>query len=195
MVKNTIGGSRHKGQARKFVNPTNKASTRLRMAEDEAEVYAQVVKPLGNGMCHVATLQGLKLLCIIRGKFRGRGKRDNTIKTGSWILVGMREWEAKKTGTDLNTCDLLEVYSDMDKDKLKNTVPLNWKPFIDNDSTYTSGDQNDQDELVNFSNEDQEEYKKLIEEQLDKTSTKTNMIQFTPAASIGEEEEINIDDI
>ena len=51
MVKNTTGGSKHKGMARKLVNaPVN---DKIRLPEDECECYGKVIKMLGNGMCHV----------------------------------------------------------------------------------------------------------------------------------------------
>ena len=34
-----------------------------------------------------------KRLCHIRGKFRGRGKRDNLVTRNAYILVGKRDWE------------------------------------------------------------------------------------------------------
>jgi translation initiation factor 1A len=95
MVKNTTGGSKTKGQARKFVNSVKQTSN-LRISNDECEVYAQVTKMLGNGMCHVLCIDQQTRLCHIRGKFRGRGKRDNFIGNNSWILVGLREWELEK---------------------------------------------------------------------------------------------------
>ena len=92
MVKNTTGGNKSKSKASKsFVKPTN---TYLRTSECELELYAQVDRVLGNGMCHVLCANdGLTRLCHIRGKFRGRGKGDNIVKNGSWLLVGLREWE------------------------------------------------------------------------------------------------------
>ena len=42
MVKNTTGGSKTKGQARKFVTAAPKNI--LRISQDELEVYAQVTK-------------------------------------------------------------------------------------------------------------------------------------------------------
>jgi initiation factor 1A len=188
MVKNTTGGNKQKGQARKFINA--RPSNKIRISMDEAEIYGQVTKLLGNGMCHINTLDGTKMLCIIRGKFRGRGKRDNILKTGTWILVGVREWEEKKDATSslLNKCDLLEVYSDLDKEKLKSSVNLNWRPFIDNDATNHFTDKEDED-LFQFSNEEQEEYKKIMEEQVG------TAVKVTLQLSAVEEEEINIDDI
>ena len=133
MVKNTTGGSKTKGQARKFATP--KQTNMLRVSQDECEIYAQVTKLLGNGMCHVLCMDTITRLCHIRGKFRGRGKRDNLIGNGTWLLVGLREWElGKELGDKLSNCDLLEVYSSFDKDKLKNTLSINWAPFIANDN-------------------------------------------------------------
>ena len=195
MVKNTTGGNKHKSQGRKFVNA--KPSQRLRISEDEAEVYAQVTKMLGNGMCYVTTIDNRKLLCIIRGKFRGRGKRDNVIKNGSWILVGLREWEEIKEGDNkaLNKCDLLEVYSDFDKDKLKTNVHINWKPFIENDCSISFTDA-EQEDIFTFTNENQEEYKKLIEGQI-ASDGKKQVIQLNTIdeQTEHEDDDINIDDI
>jgi hypothetical protein len=41
------------------------------------------------------------------------------LKPGSWVLVGIRDWETK---TDrMEKCDLMEVYSESDKTKLMDT--------------------------------------------------------------------------
>ena len=98
-------------------------SKQLRVATDEAERYAVVSKMLGNGMCYVRLLSGgngtaADMLCIIRNKFKGRGKRDNILDSGSWVLVGMREWASKQ-----DTCDLLEVYNDGERDRLLKHEP------------------------------------------------------------------------
>lgn len=116
MVKNNAGGNKGKGLARKHVNAAKGgASKQLRVATDEAEKYAVVSKMLGNGMCYVRLLDGSTgdRLCIIRNKFKGRGKRDNILDTGSWVLVGLREWSSKQ-----DTCDLLEVYNAAERDRL-----------------------------------------------------------------------------
>ena len=79
MVKNTTGGSKHKGMARKLVNAP--VSNKIRFSEDEDECYAKVVKMLGNGMCHVNLLHKdvmhNNVVCHIRGKFRSRNKKAN----------------------------------------------------------------------------------------------------------------------
>ncbi len=121
MVKNDAGGNKGKGLARKHVNAAKAgASKQLRVATDEAEKYAIVSKMLGNGMCYVRLLDGTTgdRLCIIRNKFKGRGKRDNILDSGSWVLVGMREWSSKQ-----DTCDLLEVYNAGERDRLIKNEP------------------------------------------------------------------------
>mgnify|MGYP000343635375 CR=1 FL=1 len=156
MVKNTKGGNKAKGQARKFVN--EKPSSFLRVSQDELEMYAQVIRNLGNRMCHVTCLDGKTRLCIIRGKFSGRGKRDNIIGINSWILVGLREWEQDNLGASsgsagggdgdkkMQKCDLLEVYSDLDKEKLKSTVRVNWSRFIQNDNNMVASKRKSDDD-------------------------------------------------
>jgi initiation factor 1A len=186
MVKNTTGGGRTKGQARKFVNSV-KQTTQLRVSNDECEVYAQVTKMLGNGMCHVLCIDQQTRLCHIRGKFRGRGKRDNFIGNNSWILVGLREWEMDrdKDSQKLQNCDLLEVYSSIDVERLKNTVNENWSIFNQEKIN------NKEEDSFDFIDEGTSEYIELVEKQLNmnKNTVVTNLV------TLDEEEEINIDDI
>jgi translation initiation factor IF-1 len=187
MVKNA-GGNKTKGQARKYA--TAKPSNVLRISNDEYEIYAQVSKVLGGAMCHVMDTKGIMRLCHIRGKFRGRGKRDNFIGNGTWILVGLRDWEAGKDSSTgkLENCDLLEVYNEQDKDKLKSTViGVNWNNFIANDSKLFTLKENMDDGFV-FTDERTEEYQQLIESQM--TMTKSNI-----SSTFLDETEINIDDI
>ena len=120
MVKND-GGNKGKGLARKHVNAAKCGGTKqLRVAVEDGERYAVVSKMLGNGMCYVRLLDGSAgdRLCIIRNKFKGRGKRDNILDSGSWVLVGMREWSSKQ-----DTCDLLEVYNHGERDRLMKNEP------------------------------------------------------------------------
>jgi initiation factor 1A len=186
MVKNTTGGSKTKGQARKMVTDTKTSSKSLRLSDDKCELYAQVTKNLGNGMCHVVSIDNKTRLCHIRGKFRGRGKRDNMIGVGSWILIGLREWEVGKDDSKkLENCDLLEVYSDYDKEKLKTTViGVNWSCFISNDNKNSKLDNDTND--IEFT-ENIDEYRDLIEESM-RVGKKIETIQV-------DEEEIDINDI
>jgi len=183
MVKNTTGGSKTKGQARKFVN-TARQPTNIRLSNDEYELYAQVTKMLGNGMCHVLCIDGKTRLCHIRGKFRGRGKRDNLLGNNSWLLIGLRDWEVGKDEKKMQNCDLLEVYSPIDVDRLKNTVNENWSLFSNDNGNKISDDD------VLFIDERTDEYTKLVEEELaqNQGNTKTSI-------AFDQEDEINVDDI
>ena len=109
MVKNTTGGSKHKGQARQLVNAP--VSNKIRFSEDDDECYAIVSKMLGNGMCHVNVLKDNDILeniiCHIRGKFRSRNKKSNLVSVGGVILVGLRSWTSS-----IDACDLLSIYPD-----------------------------------------------------------------------------------
>jgi initiation factor 1A len=196
MVKNTTGGNKHKGQARKFVTSSNKQTNKLRIGEEEGEVYAQVIKMLGNGMCHVICIDNKTRLCFIRGKFRGRGKRDNTLKMGTWLLIGLREWESEKgkSSNDLEKCDLLEVYSDIDKERLKKTVNCNWSNFIENDATFTNTNSNDE---ITFEDDGTEEYIKLMENEINNTKQEkiSSILHLNLSNDNDYNEDVNIDDI
>ena len=189
MVRNTIGGSKTKGQARKFA--TVKTSNTLRISQDESEVYAQVIKVLGGSMCHVIDIEGKTMLCHIRGKFRGRGKRDNFVGNGTWVLIGIRDWETSKEGTSkLENCDLLEVYNDHDKERLKNTVTtVNWTAFVANDVKTTVPTDYDGDTGIVFSDEKNDEYREIIEAQIKESNTGKS------TSIIPHDEEVDIDDI
>ena len=196
MVKNVKGGSGHKSLARKGLGDNNKSSNKLRISEDECEIYAQVTKLLGNGMCHVNCMDGAVRLCIIRGKFRGRGKRENKIDAGSWVLVGKRDWESEKKN-EIGKCDLLEVYTDIDIERLKKSVNENWRIF-----NYTSSygtdtgkiDSSNSNNEIDFTNEINEDFENLIKESLAGTRS-TNNISFKDGDNQSDDEEINIDDL
>ena len=185
MVKNTTGGSKTKGQARKFANAPRQ-SANIRLSNDECELYAQVTKMLGNGMCHVLCIDGKERLCHIRGKFRGRGKRDNLIGNNSWLLIGLRDWESEKDEKKKQNCDLLEVYSPIDVDRLKNTVNENWNLFNNDNGKKISDDD------VLFIDERTDDYMRLVEDELAQQQTQNN-VKINIA--FDDEEEINVDDI
>ena len=188
MVKNT-GGNKAKGFARKgFI----KNDRTLRTSTDPAELYAQVVKILGGALCQVNTLDGEQLLCHIRGKFRGRGKRDNLIGAGSWLLVGLREWEKEASKGKLLNCDLVEVYSDSDKNKLRNSVTdVNWNIFTLNDNIKNGSETTEGTDGITFTDEKTQEYIDLIESQISSTVQHTD---FTKCDD-DDGEMIDVDDI
>ena len=189
MVKNNIGGNRAKGFARKNLI---KRDTALRVADEEGEIYAQAVKVMGGSIASAIDLEGNPLRAHIRGKFRGRGKRDNFIAPGTWLLVGLHSWESDKSGSkssEIRNCDILEVYSDSDKNRLKSSVTsVNWNTFINND-TKTLGDDKtyDDDPGFVFADEATQEYERLISSQASAGATNTIVAEDT--------EEINVDDI
>lgn len=163
MVKN-LGGNKAKGFARKSFAKKDNA---LRISQEEDEIYAQVTKIYG-GTCQVTSLDGTEMLCHIRGKFKGRGKRDNFISNGSWMLVGKREWENEPTKGKLLNCDVIEVYNDGDKIKLKNNITsVNWTLFIGNDSKMIGQKECHDNNLgIIFEDEKTQEYHDLIESQV-----------------------------
>lgn len=190
MVKNTHGGSGHKSQARKNSmqgKPSSSSKLRVRNPEDD-EVYAQVLSILGGSSCSVICHDDLERLCVIRGKFRGRGKRDNTLYRGCWVLVALRTW-AGTSAKGKEQCDLLEIYSELDKKKLQALeTSINWKKFISNDATNTfnKAQTAEQDGFV-FSDETSEEYFSLM-----KTP---NAQKITLEVTQEDDEEIDVDDI
>jgi translation initiation factor IF-1 len=128
MVRNEGGGNKMKHMARKHVNGTSQSSSKLlRISESPDEKYAYVVRILGNSMCMVKCINGYELLCHIRGKFTGRSKRENAISSGTWVLIGLRQWDADKefaskktkTGKSIQKCDLLEIYTPSEREKLR----------------------------------------------------------------------------
>lgn len=144
MVKNVNGG-KHKNQARKHFSGDKK----LRLKDDELEIYAHVVTKLGGNKLEVFCMDGKKRLCTIPGKFSNR-RKDNMIERGSWILVGLREWE---TARERENCDLLETYSEIEKTKLINTVNEDWSLFaikkeIKDDVVHFTNDYEDQQNMI-----------------------------------------------
>ena len=115
MVKNLKGGNKAK-KGRTF------GPSIFRPAKEEGELYATVIKNMGNGILEVQCIDGEKRQCILRKKFIGR-QRD-VLTVGSWILVGLRDWETKST-----KCDLLEIYTPIDVERLL-TTNGNWSVLM-----------------------------------------------------------------
>tara|TARA_Y100000816_G_scaffold265454_1_gene225303 strand:+ start:398 stop:907 length:510 start_codon:yes stop_codon:yes gene_type:complete len=110
------------GRHNKKGNSAGLSQRCLRKAQEAGELYGIVIKIYGGGRCEVGASDGKKYICIIRNKFRGRGKRDNQIRVGTIVLVGTREWERAKKDK-LNTTDLLYVYTDSDVKQLDRLFP------------------------------------------------------------------------
>lgn len=206
MVKNTKGGSGHKGQARKHT-VSNNVNSKLRLSEDsQLEQYAFIVKRLGGEFCHVKCQDGEVRLCVIRGKFRSsRGKRDNMITCDSWVLVGIRDWETSyEKKNAMQKCDLLEVYKETDKLKLRNVPGINWSIFIANDTSLSKekGSTNaivDPDDIIFSNDAGEDEYQELmgdlaISKKKISLTTEEDKLE-TLEEEEDDDDEINIDDI
>jgi hypothetical protein len=176
MVKNSTGGNKSKGFARK--NMTKRESA-LRIAREDGEIYAQAVKVLGGAVISAIDVKGNPLRGHIRGKFRGRGKKDNFISPNVWLLVGLHSWEdTATTSSTIRNCDILEVYTDADKARLKNSVTsIDWSKFISND-TKALGKETDHHEEHDFifSDEATQEYENLVFRQATESASAAIMV-------------------
>ena len=119
MVKNTKGGNKAKKMGRKFLDED--IVTNIRYKSDEEEIYCLVTRILGGENCEVLCEDAKTRLCVIRGKFRGKKKRNNLIKSGCLILAGKREWEITNENKR-DKCDLLYIYSDNEKNKIIKSI-------------------------------------------------------------------------
>jgi len=194
MVKNTKGGSGHKSQARKYNKPAT--NTKLRISEDPSEIYAVIIKRLGGEFCHVKCTDGQTRLCIIRGKFRGGGgKKDNFINLNTWVLIGLRDWETVKENSDkLQKCDLLEVYNENDKMKLKAIPHVHWTHLhTEQSSTASSSSSSTEDDFIFADNSNEEDYKKYMESLAQKQSSALTLQSIKEQNSSSDEDEADGD--
>ena len=186
MVKN-FGGKKGKKISRKRQNiSTNKG---VRVKSDPDEIYAVVLKLCGGAICEVLCEDKITRLCVIRSKFRGRGKRGNILSPGVLIMVGKRSWEVVSSAKK-EKCDLLEVYNDNDTRKLKNDHPGNWDILTEGDPNY-SKDANECDDEIEWDHGDginTDVLNQLNNEAREKTDNKT-------AIKNNLEDIIDIDDI
>ena len=183
MVKNTFGGK----NAKKFARSSNNAGDRnkLRIAEEEGEMYAIVTKMLGNG-CNVHCIDGVSRLCLISGKFKGKNKSMNMISAGTWVLIGLREWETVKDKS-ISKCDLCEVYTHVDKERLKSAdANVDWDVLLSNDITNIdkmNGKEKTKVESVHFMTGVEEDYLKTMELAMKAPTAKIEMATTTTAFS------------
>lgn len=179
MVKNQKGGNKSKKMGRKFLSAP--VDRRVRLAQEEGEIYGVVTKLLGNGMFYVNDPDGNERLVVMRNKFRGRGKRDNVVVQGGWVLIGEREFESCAKPKH----DLLEVYNDSEKNKLKktgNVLLSRLKSEFDKNEN-----ENNDDDDFEFTDKNDDEYSDLIQE-IDETDKVETVLMDTG-------EEVDIDDI
>jgi initiation factor 1A len=168
MVRNEGGGNKMKHLARKHVNGSSQAANKfLRVSQCKEELYAYIIRILGNSMCLVKCFDGYERLCHIRGKFTGRSKRENALSQGTWVLVGLRQWDAdkefaskaSKTGKSIQKCDLLEIYSSAEREKIFQDV-ITESNNSDNNSA--SDDEFKANNTVEFKDQKTLEYQEIV---------------------------------
>ena len=120
-----MGGCNGKKVAHKHAVKSTKSG--LRISQNKSEIYG-VVKRLNGNTFDVTCIDEKERRCFIRGKFKGRGKRDNIIEVDKWVLVGLREFQQVPSELvlvngkkEMEMCDLLEEYSSSEKETLKRT--------------------------------------------------------------------------
>jgi translation initiation factor IF-1 len=191
MVKNTSGGNKGKGMARKNINSAKQPS-KLRVVAEEGELYASVIKILGGSICSVVGMDKVERHCHIRGKFRGGHRRDNMLKAGTLVLVGDWGFTSSKAGK-APECDLLEVYSDVEKERLKKSISsVEWS-FANVADSKSSSEFDIGDDTLMFSNDaTQDEYAALMKAAIaaESKGAKTTTIAFD-----ADDGKVDIDDI
>ena len=192
MVKNLKGGSGHKKFARKF---TTVNKTGLIIADEPGKIYAIATTLRGNGFdCHC--IDGQDRFCYFRGVFSGRGRRDNTVTRGSWVLVGLREWATTTSNkNNKEKCDLLEVYNDTEKIRLKETVSARWIELESNDASRLVSENKQEHTESNFVFGTETDFARddLIKE-IQQSNAKS-IIQLNSGDNEDDNEEIDINDI
>jgi translation initiation factor IF-1 len=192
--KNVHGGAGHKKFARKHTTTGSSSNSFIRTSQDPNEIYAIATKMLGNNMFHCHCIDNKVRLCHIRGRFGGRNKRDNVISAGTWILVGLREWEnigtTTTTSKKLQQCDLLEIYSGISKERLKELEDCNWSILNANDLSKVDTATIEGEDDFKFMTDRDEEIMRLNEEMKSNASKKITMIEEN-----NDDEEIDVDNI
>ena len=201
MVKNTKGGCNGKKVAHKHAVKSTKSG--LRISQNKSEIYG-TVKRLNGNTFDVTCIDDKERRCFIRGKFKGRGKRDNIIEVDKWVLIGIREFQQapgenaiksnSKGKKEMEMCDLLEVYSSGERDALKRTHGIFMK-----ESELSTADVVDSYEFVDA---DTLRYQKIVSSSSSvetikmkrglKLAPESNMVN--PQAMYGDVDDISDDD-
>ena len=200
MVKNTKGGCNGKKVAHKHAVKSTKSG--LRISQNKSEIYG-TVKRLNGNTFDVTCIDDKERRCFIRGKFKGRGKRDNIIEIDKWVLIGIREFQQapgenaiksnSKGKKEMEMCDLLEVYSSGERDALKRTHGIFMK-----ESELSTADVEDSYEFVDA---DTLRYQKIVSSSSVETikmkrgfklAPENNMVN--PQAMYGDVDDISDDD-
>jgi len=192
MVKNVGGGNRGKSFARKNVRG-NAHNINIRYAIAEGEIYAVATKMLGNCQFNAMCEDGIERIGYIRGKFSGKNKSHNTVGAGTWVLLGLLDWDNTDAKQKKQKCDLLEVYSPANQEQLRDTVNRDWSVLITSTAEHKllNGNAAKENKIttdeIEFTNDDYDEIEAMLREQ--KAVSKTSVVKQII------EEEIDIDDI
>lgn len=158
MVKNTHGGKYAKTFARKSTQHTKS----IFIPEPPIELIAVVSKFYGN-KADIITHNGLTLSCHIRGKFKGKYKKNNLIQVNSIIAVSLRDFEEP----NYKNCDLIEVYKPQDIPILSKLPNINISPlikFIQSNTVFGSSIEKETDDVYfNFNDDDDEEEHTIVD--------------------------------
>jgi len=172
MVKNS-GGNKSKKQARKSV-ALPQATQNVRYVAETGEMYAVITNIYGGKTCQVMCDDGVSRRCTIRRKFMMARRGDNAIAAGTWIMAGLYDWEKRADGTQ--TCDMLEVYSAGERDKLKQTVNANVLKHVIEANNAFDGNKNGNEFLFS-------------ETLADIVAEKEELVSASPASSTDSDEE------
>jgi hypothetical protein len=126
MVKNKKGG-KHKHMARKHVN-INNFRRKIREPKEIGEMIARIIKVEGGSNFEVLCNDEKRRLLVVRQKFKGRNKRDNSLKIDTMVMIGLREWQVV-SNKKREKVDLLEVYNTDQLPELKKISKINLDIF------------------------------------------------------------------
>ncbi|GIY92351.1 eukaryotic translation initiation factor 1A, X-chromosomal [Caerostris extrusa] len=120
------------GKNRRRGKNENETEKRELVFREDGQVYAQVVKMLGNGRLEAMCFDGVKRLCHIRGKLR---------KRGDIILLGLRDFQDSKA-------DVILKYNPDEARNLKAYGELPEHAKIND--TVTFGEEEEDDNIIEF---------------------------------------------
>ncbi len=140
MVKNSTGGNKSRQQGRRFGGGGG-GGANVRRVKEEGEMYGAITRMNGGRYCQVVCTDGVSRICTIRKKFSSQRRGDNALAVGVWVLVGVYEWQSTAPA-----CDLLEIYSNQERDQLKQM-----ESKYDFSCLLAVGDSNSQGGEVSFS--------------------------------------------
>jgi hypothetical protein len=113
MVKNTKGGSGSKSLSRKSQISCANTMDSIMKPTSDLEFFAIVTHFFGN-TATVINIHNQSFRCFIRGKFKGRNKRNFIIAPGKLVLVSKRHFESDSS----NNVDLITIYDFIDFQRL-----------------------------------------------------------------------------